>query len=589
MTTQRPRAARSRGLLFACASALLLAIATAHAAAVNDNSLLKAASDTSGWLNYGRTYDNHRYVPLDQITPQNINRLHPAWAFSLGGQLGGTEATPIVHDGVIYVSADYSRVFAIDAHTGVMKWAFVPKYDDSLTAKLCCGPINRGVAIYGDMVYVGTLDARLIALNKDTGKVVWQQTIGDWKKGYTSTGAPLIVKGQVLMGVGGGEYGVRGYIKSFDAKTGKLKWTTYTVPGPGQPGHDTWPGDTWKTGGGSTWITGVYDPELNLIYWGTGNPGPWNSDLRKGDNKWTDSVLALNPDTGKIVWAYQYTPNDAWDYDGTCAPILTDVTVDGVTHKALVQANRNGFLYVIDRTNGKFLYAKATVPGINWTSGLDPKTGRPHVNKGMRPTSGGKTVKPIVPGLEGGTNWFPIAYDPDLHYVFLNSNDWAMSLKAWPKKEVKYKAGDVYMGVDYQMYRLKDHIGRIMAFDLNKGDFAWQVSSSLPLFSGLLATKSGLVFTGDQRGYFMALNAKTGKVLWRFQTGSGINASPISYELDGVQYVAILSGLGGDPSFYYDNPKGGMLWVFALDGGPHVDAKDYSQTVIKGALPLYKQ
>ena len=422
-------------------------------------------------------------------------------------------------------------------------------------------------------------------LDKDTGEVVWEKVFGDWKASYVSTGAPLVVKDKVIVGHAGAEYGVRGYLKAFNAVSGEELWTTFMIPGPGESGNDSWPGDTWKTGGGSTWLTGVYDLELDLVYWGTGNPGPWNSDLRKGDNLWSCALVAVDPDTGKLKWGYQYTPNDAWDYDGNNAPVLVDVEVDGKPVKAAVQANRNGFLYVLDRTDGKFIYAKPTVPGINWTAGLNPKTGRPIVNEAKRPMSGGETVEGIVPGLEGGTNWFPIAYNPDLNYVFLNSNDWAMSLTAWKPEDVVYTEGDLYMGVDYQMYRHKEHVGRVMAFDLNKGEFVWETSSPLPLFAGLLATRSGLVFTGDQRGYMMALDARTGSVLWRFQTGSGINASPITYELDGTQYVAILSGLGGDPSFYYEGPKGGMLWVFALDGGVSYDPTASSQINIEGALP----
>ncbi|MFO1350461.1 MAG: PQQ-dependent dehydrogenase, methanol/ethanol family [Gammaproteobacteria bacterium] len=566
-------------------TAVLLGVSAAQARPVSDDDLANAAGNTSEWLMYGRTYDNHRYVPLAKITPENVSKLRPVWAFSTGGQLGGLEATPLVHDGMIYLSADYSRVFAIDARTGVMKWSYVPEFDEALPAKLCCGPINRGVALYGDLVYVATLDARLIALNKDDGKVVWEKPVGNWKASYTATGAPLVVNGKVISGIAGAEYGVRGYLKAFDAKTGDEAWTTYTIPAPGEKGSDTWPGETWKTGGASTWITGVYDPALNLLYWGTGNPGPWNSDLRKGDNLWSSSLLGLDPATGAFKWGFQYTPNDAWDYDGNCAPVLVDLMVNGMIHKAAVQANRNGFLYALDRASGKFLYAKPTVPGINWTTGIDPETGRPAINEAMRPKSGGAKVERIVPGLEGGTNWFPIAYNPDLHYVILNSNDWAMALTAWPPEKVTYKEGDVYMGVDFKMYRTKDVIGRTMAFDLGKGEFVWETPNPLPLFAGVLTTQSGLVFTGDQRGYAQALDAKTGKVLWQFQTGSGINASPITYELDGVQYIAIPSGLGGDPSFYYNAPKGGMLWVFALEGTQVPEPKTWSQTEIPDALP----
>ncbi|MEZ5590615.1 MAG: PQQ-dependent dehydrogenase, methanol/ethanol family [Gammaproteobacteria bacterium] len=570
-----------------CSLALTMCLgltAGSPALAVSEADILQAAGNTSEWLTYGRTYDNQRYVPLTQITPDNVAGLRPIWTLSTGS-LDGLEATPLLSDGVLYFSGDYAHVFAVDARSGILKWRYQPEYEEGLEAKLCCGPVNRGVALAGDLVYVTTLDARLVALNKTDGSVVWEKTIGDWQAGYTATAAPLLVKDKILVGIAGAEYGVRGYIKALDAKSGEEAWTTYTIPAPGEPGNDSWPGETWKTGGASTWVTGVYDPDLNLVYWGTGNPGPWNSDLRKGDNLWSSAIIAMNADSGKIEWGYQYTPNDAWDYDGNCAPILADISINGELRKVAVQANRNGFLYVLDRTNGEFIYAKPTVPGINWTTGLDPQTGRPAVNEDMRPLSGGKTVEPIIPGLEGGTNWFPIAYNPELNYVFLNSNDWAMAMTAWPGDKVTYNPGDIYMGVDFQMYRTKDHIGRVMAFDLNSGEFAWETPNPLPLFAGILATQSGLIFTGDQRGYAMALDARSGKELWRFQTGSGINASPISYELDGVQYVAILSGLGGDPSFYYAGPKGGMLWVFALEGAAPADSELTSQIDIPGALP----
>jgi alcohol dehydrogenase (cytochrome c) len=539
----------------------------ASAASVSTEDLINADKNKSEWLMYGRTYNNQRFSPLTQINPSNVADLRPVWAFSVGN-LDGLEGTPLVHDGVIYITAAYAHVFALDARNGRMLWHYAPKYPEGLGTVLCCGPINRGVAIKGDLIYVLTLDARLVALDKNTGAVVWEKTIGDWQEGITATGAPLVVKDHVIVGIAGGEYGVRGYIRSYNAKTGDLEWNTFTIPGPGEPGHETWPGDTWMHGGGTTWQTGSYDPELNQLYWGTGNGGPWNSDLRKGDNLWISSLLSLDPDTGKINWGYQYTPNEGWDYDGNNAPILADIIMDGKPVKAAIQSNRNGFLYVLNRINGEFIYAVPTIEGINWAKGLDPKTGRPIVNEAMRPLSNGKTVEPIVPGLEGGTNWFPMAYNPDLGYVFFATNQWAMGLTAHPASEVKYEKGKVYMGVDYQMYRQGPTIGHLKAFDVVKKEFVWDMPSPLFLFAGVLATKSGLVFTGDQFGFFMALDAKSGKVLWKFQTGSGINASPITYELDGKQYVAILSGLGGDPSFYIQSPKGGMLWVFGLENLP---------------------
>lgn len=534
---------------------------------VSTDDLLNAQDNAAEWLLYGRNYLNQRFSPLDQITPSNVSEMKPVWAFSTGGKLGGLEATPLFRDGVLYFSADYARVFAVDARTGTMIWKYEPAYEEGLEAMLCCGPINRGLGMKDDKVYVATMDAHLVALNQSDGSVIWNSTFGDWKTGITATVAPLVVKDHVIVGISGGEYGVRGYLKSFNAQSGELEWTTYTVPGPGEPGNETWPGDTWKVGGAPTWVTGAYDPDLNLLYWGTGNPGPWNSDLRKGDNLWSDSLLAINPDDGKIVWGFQYVPNDPWDYDGNPAPILMDVEIDGKMVKAAVQSNRNGFVYVLDRENGKFIYAEPTIDGINWTTGIDPVTGRPAINEAKVPKSGGETVPDIVPALEGGTNWFPTAYNPDLGLFFLNTNHWSMGMSAYAEKDIPYKEGDLYIGVDWTIHRLGDNMGYTKAFDVSKREFVWETPSKLFLFAGLLATKSGLLFTGDQMGHFLAMDAKTGEVLWKFQTGSGINASPITYELDGKQYVAILSGLGGDPSFYFEGPKGGMLWVFSVEGG----------------------
>jgi alcohol dehydrogenase (cytochrome c) len=578
---------RAGALAIAGATIAALTGASALAGPVTTDDLLDAQDNTADWLIYGRDYRNQRFSPLDQITPENVAGLRPVWAFSTGG-LSGLEATPLIRDGVIYLSADYSRVFALDARSGTRLWSFEPAYEEGLEAMLCCGPVNRGLAIKGDLVFVNTLDAKLYALDRKDGSVVWQQTIDDWKKAVTATGAPLVVKDLVIVGIAGAEYGVRGYLNAYDAESGELKWTTYTIPGPGEPGNDSWPDDTWMHGGATTWQPGAYDAETNTLYWGTGNPGPWNSDLRKGDNLWSSSLLALDPDTGAIKWGYQYTPNDAWDYDGNNAPILLDAKIDGQMRKLAVQSNRNGFFYILDRDSGAFVDAVPTIEGINWTTGLDPKTGRPTVNEAMRPVSGGETIEPIVPGLEGGTNWFPMAYNPDLGLVYFATNHWAMGMTAWPPKDVVYKEGAPYMGVDFQMYRLDDKVGYVKAFDVAEREFVWETASPLPLFAGLLATKSGLVFTGDQLGNALALDGKTGKVLWKFQTGSGINASPITYELDGTQYVAIPSGLGGDPSFYFSAPKGGMLWVFGLES-KMAESEGMNPVPIKGALPTFGQ
>ena len=580
----------SRLVLYAaCFAGMALAVSSpVRADPVTTQDLLKAQDNAAEWLMYGRDYRNWRFSPLTAITTENAAQLKPVWAMSTGGTFGGLEATPLYRSGVLYFSAEYGRIFAVDARTGTIIWHYEPKYDQGFDAELCCGPIHRGVALKDDLLYAVRLDAVLQAFNQADGKIVWTQKIDDWKRGVTTNSAPLIVGDHVIIGVSGGEYMVRGYLKSFNAKTGALEWQTYTIPAPGEPGSETLPkDDAWKNGGGPTWLTGSYDKDTNTLYWGVGNPASWASDQRPGDNLWTDCMLALDPDTGKMKWGYQYTPNDSWDYDGMATPILVDVTIDGKPTKAAVVSNRNGYFYAIDRSDGHFIYAIPLVQGINWTSGLDPKTGKPTINVNMKPKTGGPKVKPIVPGLEGGTNWFPPAYDPDLGMIFVSVNQWGMAMQAWEKKKMIYKPGDQYYAEDYQMYRMGDIIGHIKGIDIASKKVVWDFPSPLPLFAGMLVTKGGVLFTGDERGQFLAFDAKSGKELWKFQTGSGINASPITYELDGHQYVAVLSGLGGDPSFYYSAPKGGMLWVFSVDGSIQETSK-YNQEVIPAALPNYK-
>ena len=551
--------------------------------------LENAAQDNTSWLMYSRDYYGHRYVELDEINPANVNRLHPVWVFATGGENAGIEATPLIHDGTLYVSADGARVFAIDARTGARKWAYDPKTPAEAERVYCCGSINRGVALLGNLIYVGTLDARLVALDKDTGAIAWETTVIDWRQGYTITGAPLVVKDMVLTGVAGGEFGIRGFVKAFDAKTGELRWTAYTIPGPGEPGNETWPGDTWKNGGGPTWTTGAYDPKLELVYWNTGNAAPWNCQVRKGDNKWTAATIALDADNGQIKWGYQYTPWDCWDYDAVSTPVLADLELPGHGPvKALFHHDKNGYFYALDRTDGKFLYADPIVPGINWTLGLDPDTGRPKPNPDMVATSGGPEVGPIIPSLEGSIDWQPLAYDPNLRTLYFMSNQWAMGYKFWEEDKFKPPTnGEWFLGADYQQYLTSENPGNFLAFDVVNRKILWRQTSPAPFWAGSVATSSGLVFTGDMRGYFMAFDARTGTLLWQFQTGSGIIGSPITYELDGTQYVAVPSGgIGGDMTFYYTEPKAGNIWVFALDGGgPARVAPGTNLTTMEGALP----
>ena len=575
---------------FASAVAIVLYPNAGFAQPITQEQLEQAGGDTSSWLMYSRDYYGQRYVELDQITPANVNRLHPVWVFATGGENRGLEATPLIHNGVLYISADGSRVFAIDARTGKKLWSYDPKPPKESERVYCCGTINRGVALLGNLVYVGTLDARLVALDKDTGKVVWESVVFDWQKGYSITGAPLVVKDMVLTGVAGGEYGIRAFVKAFDAKTGGLRWTSYVIPGPGEPGNESWPGDTWKYGGGSTWTTGAYDPELDLVYWNTGNAAPWNCHVRKGDNKWTAGTIAIDADSGDIKWGFQYTPWDCWDYDAVSTPVLADVEMGerGLV-KALFHHDKNGFFYALDRTNGKFVYGDPIVPGINWAKGLDPVTGRPSINMEMVGKSGGPEVGPIIPSLEGAIDWQPLAYNPELRTLYFMSNQWAMGYKMWAEGEFKPPTnGELYLGADYQQYMTSKQPGNFVAFDVVNRKVLWRKVSPAPFWAGAVATSSGLVFTGDMRGYFMAIDARTGTELWKFQTGSGIIGSPITYELDGIQYVVVPSGgIGGDMAFYYTEPKAGNLWVFALDGGgPAREPEGTNLTFLEGGLPM---
>ena len=453
----------------------------------------------------------------------------------------------------------------------------------------CCGSINRGAALFGDLVFVGTMDARLVALAKDTGEVVWEVEVADWEHGYSITGAPLVVNGMVLTGMAGGEYGVRGFVKAYDAATGAHRWTTYTIPGPGEPGQRDLAGGhleerRWTHLDHRRLRPGTEPRVLN-----TGNAAPWNCQVRKGDNQWTAATIAMDADDGSIRWGFQYTPWDCWDYDAVSTPVLADVTLpDHGPVKALFHHDKNGFFYALDRTNGRFLYGEPIVPGINWAFGLDPETGRPDVNPDMVAESGGPEVGPIIPSLEGAIDWQPLAYNPERQALYFMSNQWAMGYRFWAEDEFEPPTlGEWYLGADYQQYLTSDNPGNFVGFDVVGGEVLWRVVSPAPFWAGAVATSSGLVFTGDMRGYFMAIHAGTGEVLWQFQTGSGIIGSPITYELDGIQYVAVPSGgIGGDMTFYYTEPKAGNLWVFALDGARPVREQAGTNLVtLPGGLP----
>jgi alcohol dehydrogenase (cytochrome c) len=565
------------------ATALLTVMLAAPAqAAVTDADIANDAKTTGDVVTWGMGLQGQRYSPLDKINTENVKNLIPAWAFSFGGEKQrGQEAQPVVHNGRMFVTASYSRLFAIDAKTGEELWQYDHRLPDGILP--CCDVINRGAALYGDLVIFGTLDAQLVALNQETGKVVWKEKIDDFKAGYSFTAAPLIVKGMVITGVSGGEFGIVGRVEARDAKTGKMVWVRPTVEGHmgykdgkenGVTGkvNATWPGDMWKTGGAATWQGGSYDAETNLIFYGTGNPAPWNAHTRPGDNLYSTSTVAINPDTGKIVWHYQYTPNDGWDYDG----VNELVSYNSGGKKLAGHADRNGFFYVLDRTNGKLVNAFPFVNQIDWATGIDLKTGRP-METGVRPgdptkSADGKKGETIfvAPSFLGGKNWMPMAYSPDTNLFYVPANEWGMDL--W-NEPVTYKKGAAYLGAGFTIKPLNDdYIGALRAIDPNSGKIVWEYKNNAPLWGGVMTTGGGLVFTGTPEGYLKAFDAKTGKELWKFQTGSGVVGCPITWEMDGEQYIAVPSGWGGAvPLWGGDVAKkvkylnqGGSLWVFKL-------------------------
>lgn len=526
---------------------------------VDHDDLVKAGSNEANWLLYGRTYDGHRFSPLKQIDTKNVSKLLPVWTFQTG-VLDGFECTPLVIDGIMYVTTPWNHAYAIDAKTGGQLWHYQKSLPENLA--LCCDAVNRGFAASGERLYMATLDAHLVCLDRNTGEEVWDtpitapgaeggKEVGDiYKMAYSATLAPLVVKDKVIVGISGAEYGIRGFIDAYDLKTGKRLWRFYTVPSAddksehAQKALKTWEGNTWLTGGGSAWVTGTFDPELNTLYWGIGNPSPdFNGEVRKGDNLYTCSILALNPDDGTYKWHFQNSPHDVWDYDGVNEPVLVDIDRDGKRVKALVQAHRNGYFYCLNRENGEFLYGKPFCE-VTWTDrtkgadGLDPKTGRPFVSPSALPTAAGSRV---CPGPAGGKEWCPIAYDEANGQAIvpvINNCAKITSGKAFFIKGQPYW-GSAMTLIDNQAS------GSLKAIDVKNGKIRWEVATRSPMVAGVLVTAGGLVFTGDAEGYFTAYDAATGKDLWTFQCGSGHHSGPITYTLDGRQYVAVCVGWGG--------------------------------------------
>ncbi|MCB1669807.1 MAG: PQQ-dependent dehydrogenase, methanol/ethanol family [Gammaproteobacteria bacterium] len=527
--------------------------------------------EPGNWLSYRGNLSGWGYSPLDQIDAANVADLQPVWTFSTG-VTGGHEAPPVVNDGVMFITTPENLVYALDAATGDLLW----RYQHDLPASLIAfHRTNRGVALYGDKVYTATLDARVVALDARTGDKVWDTTVQDNNFGYYITMAPLAIDGKILVGTSGGELGIRGFIVALDAETGEELWRTYTVPAPGQPGNESWPGESWRTGGAAVWIPGHYDAELRLAYFGTGNPGPWIGDQRPGDNLYTNSVIALDIDSGEIRNHHQYHWNGSWDWDEVATPILMPVERNGRQINALVHAGRNGYLWLLERHADRIGFVDA-VPYVyqNAFASLDPETGRPTYDPEHKPTTGASTS--FCPSLWGGKDWPPAAYNPTTGLVYFPANDNHCGIVEG--REVTYTPGSSFTGARTQMTLREgaDHIGEIQAWDMNTGQQVWTREFASHNWGGILTTAGNLVFSGGTVDrFFRAHDATTGQELWRFRTNSGIIGVPSTFAVDGKQYVAIQSGWGVDAAAMTGRvdqirgtrtfvPQGGVVWVFAL-------------------------
>ena len=560
----------------------------AQAAGVTNAMLENTGKDNASVLNWGISQDGQRFSPLTQVNTKNVSKLVPAWSFSFGGEKQrGQESQPLIYKGKMFVTASYSRIFALDAKTGNKLWKYEHRLPDGIMP--CCDVVNRGAALYDNLVIFSTLDAQLVALNQDTGEVVWKEKVDDYAAGYSNTAAPLIAKGLLLTGVSGGEFGVVGRVEARDPKTGQLVWSRPMVEGHMGYKYDadgkaiengisgttnkTWPGDLWKTGGAATWLGGTYDPKTGLAYFGTGNPSPWNSHLRPGDNLYSSSTVAIDVTTGQIKWHYQTTPNDGWDFDG----VNEFVTFDQGGKRLGGKADRNGFFYVVDAQNGKLENAFPFVKKITWATGVDLKTGRPNFTPDGRPgdpTKGadGKKGQSVfaAPSFLGGKNQQPMAYSPKTNLFYVPANEWGMEI--W-NEPITYKKGAAFLGAGFTIKPLNDdYIGALRAIDPKTGKIAWEVKNNAPLWGGVLATAGDLVFYGTPEGFLKAVDAKSGKEMWKFQTGSGVVAPPITWQEGNTQYVAVVSGWGGAVPLWGGEvakkvnflEQGGSVWVFKL-------------------------
>jgi PQQ-dependent dehydrogenase (methanol/ethanol family) len=507
-----------------------------------------AKADDKQWTMPNKDYASTRYSTLDGINTENVKTLKAAWSFSTG-VLRGHEGGPLVIGSTMYVHTPFPDiVYSLDLtkEGAPVKWKYVPKQDAQVVPVACCDTVNRGLAYSDGKIFLNQLDTFTVALDAETGKELWKVKQGDYKRGETITSAPMVVKDKVISGISGGEFGVRGFVTANDVKTGRQIWRMYST-GPeaevGWPGSvETWKGDEWKRGGGTTWGWYSYDPDLNLLYYGTGNPGSWNPDQRPGENKWSMTIFARDPDTGKAKWAYQKTPHDRWDYDGINENVLVDINFKGQMRKVLVNFDRNGFSYTLDRATGELLMAEPFV-NVNWASGVDLKTGKPIENP-EKQTSSTKNVKDICPSAMGGKNQQPVAYSPRTNFFYVPTNNLCMDYEG---VEVKYQAGQPYVGAIVVSHAGPGgNRGEFIAWDPTTGKKVWGIKESLANWGGALATAGDVVFYGTMEGWLKAVNAKTGAELWKFKTPSGIIGNPMTYTgPDGKQYVAVLSGVGG--------------------------------------------
>ena len=495
--------------------------------------LLNAADEPHNWLMYSGTFDSQRFSRLDQVHNRNVSGLELKWAYQLSAS-DRAETTPLVVDGVMFITEAPSNVIAVDAATGRPYWRYEHELPDDL--RICCGRNNRGVAILGDTLFMSTLDAHLAAIDARTGNLLWDAEAADHRSGYSKTAAPLVVKDKVVTGIAGGEFGIRGFLDAYNAETGARDWRFYTIPGPDHPDNQSWAGDSWRTGGSPTWITGSYDPDLDLVYWGTGNPGPdYNGDIRMGDNLYADSALALDGDTGEMKWHFQFTPHDVHDWDAIQVPILVDLDIRGEPRKVMMWANRNAFFYTLDRETGEFLggtpFAKQT-----WAEGLD-ENGRPIRLPNTFPSAEGTLVSPPA---SGGTNWQSPTYSPrtELFYVMAFDGDAEYFIR-----DEDYVEGDRFTGGGQQrVLPVEKYTSAVRAIDPRTGNRRWEYRVQPQSWSGLLTTAGDLVFGGSIDGYFYALDAVNGRELWHISVGAEVRAAPITYSVDGQQYVTIAAG-----------------------------------------------